>query len=185
VRERILAPADREGEAPAEPEPLRFSVSWSLAPSPWPPRFPSSASAPLPSPFVVKQPLNHRPRFDRLAVTTRTYHSGGNNVPLTTRGVGFWEMRESPEGVLPFALMSASEGTVCMAVHRQGSSVMKRIMSCAAVLAMALMGTPHARATADRVFAVGSNEYGQLGIGEDTWSPGPAHIKPLLQQGLP
>ena len=50
---------------------------------------------------------------------------------------------------------------------------MKRIMSCAAVLAMALMGTPHARATADRVFAVGLNGGGQLGIG-DTSPPAPS-----------
>ena len=50
---------------------------------------------------------------------------------------------------------------------------MKRIMSCVAVLATALAGTPHARATADRVFAAGSNGIGQLGIG-DTWSPGPS-----------
>jgi len=51
---------------------------------------------------------------------------------------------------------------------------MKRSMSCVAVLATALAGTPLARATADRVFAVGSNQYGQLGIGVDTWSPVPS-----------
>jgi hypothetical protein len=48
----------------------------------------------------------------------------------------------------------------------------------ALLAAVVLLGgsPPAALAQANHVFAVGDNNSGQLGIGEDTWSPGPSLI---------